>query len=345
MRFREYPLLNTPNLMAIILREASAGPATLARCAARLQALLARADEHPPFGPEEVASRLEMLIRYLAEARLISRGPDGSFALTERGRAALAEHPQGFDTADLMVYPEFARYIRGLERRRGLTDARAGGYDEGYYAYWTGENPADNPYNPDSARPPRLGERLVRGAGRRDFRSSGPRAPPLSPAIGGARGLVLICLLAAVRKPRHVSSAGRSARRMAAIVRRDHVGARPAGLEQRYDLCSRTSRWPGARRTVRTGQRHGFDPAMGNREVKGSNRPMAPSLPSGYDRTSTARHGAGNNQGDKSRGCPAAPAGQSPLQSRSASSVSKSILARCRRSADRATPSRLAMAA
>ena len=31
MRFREYPLLNTPNLMAIILREASAGPATLAR--------------------------------------------------------------------------------------------------------------------------------------------------------------------------------------------------------------------------------------------------------------------------------------------------------------------------
>ena len=177
MRFREYPLLNTPNLMAIILREASAGPATLARCAARLQALLARADERPPFGPEEVASRLEVLIRYLAEARLISRGTDGSFALTERGGAALAEHPQGFDTADLMVYPEFARYIRGLERRRGLADARAGGYDEGYYAYWTGENPADNPYNPDSA------DHLAWENGwsealDEDFRSSGPRAHP-----------------------------------------------------------------------------------------------------------------------------------------------------------------------
>ena len=33
-----------------------------------------RADEHPPFGPEEVASRLEMLIRYLAEARLLAPG-------------------------------------------------------------------------------------------------------------------------------------------------------------------------------------------------------------------------------------------------------------------------------
>ena len=48
-----------------------------------------------------------------------------------------------------MVYPEFARYIRGLERRRGPTDARAGGYDQGFDAYWTGETPADNPYNPD----------------------------------------------------------------------------------------------------------------------------------------------------------------------------------------------------
>ncbi len=34
-----------------------------------------------------MASRLEVLIRYLAEARLISGGTDGSFALTERGRA------------------------------------------------------------------------------------------------------------------------------------------------------------------------------------------------------------------------------------------------------------------
>ena len=92
-----------------------------------------------------------MLIRYLAEAKLVLPGPDGSFTTTERGRAALAEHPEGFDTADLMVYPEFARYLRGLELRRRPLDPRTGGYDQGFYAYWTGETPADNPYPPDSA--------------------------------------------------------------------------------------------------------------------------------------------------------------------------------------------------
>jgi hypothetical protein len=151
MRFRECPLLNSPNMVVTILREAQEGPATLTNVAARLQALLDQADEHPPFGPGDVASRLEMLIRYLSEAKLLAPGPDGAFTLTERGRAALAEHPEGFDTPDLMVYPEFARYIRSLELRRGPLDPRAGGYDQGFYAYWTGDAPADNPYSPDCA--------------------------------------------------------------------------------------------------------------------------------------------------------------------------------------------------
>jgi len=151
MRFREYPLLNAPNMVVTILRAASEAPATLADCAARLQALLDRADEHPPFGPEDMASRLQMLIRYLIEAKLLQPAPDGSFTATGRGRAALADHPEGFDTPDLMIYPEFASYIRGLELRRAPLDPRAGGYDEGFYAYWTGASPADNPHPPDSA--------------------------------------------------------------------------------------------------------------------------------------------------------------------------------------------------
>jgi hypothetical protein len=150
MLFREYPLLNTPNMVVVVLREAAERPATLAGCTAALLALLDRADEHPPFGPEDVARRLNMLIRYLTEAKLLTAA-DGSFAATARGRAALAEHPQGFDTADLMVYPEFARYIRGLELRRAALDPRDAGYDQGFYAYWSGEVPADNPYPPDSA--------------------------------------------------------------------------------------------------------------------------------------------------------------------------------------------------
>lgn len=178
MRFREYPLLNTPNMVVVVLREAAGGTATLGGCVARLQALLDRADEHPPFGPEEVASRLEMLIRYLAEARLVATAPDGGFAITARGRTALAEHPEGFDAADLMVYPEFARYIRGLDRRRRHLDVRSGGYDEGYDAYWSGQGPPDNPHNPDTA------DHLAWENGwsealDEDFRWTGPRfAPP-----------------------------------------------------------------------------------------------------------------------------------------------------------------------
>jgi hypothetical protein len=176
MRFREYPLLNTPSMVVIILRQASEQPATLADCAAELQALLDRADEHPPFGPADMASRLEMLIRYLTEAKLLTPSTEGTVSTTARGRDALAKHPQGFDTADLMIYPEFARYIRGLEVRRGM-DPRAGGYDQGFYAYWIGDAPADNPYPPDSA------DHLAWENGwsealDEDFRWTGPRFAP-----------------------------------------------------------------------------------------------------------------------------------------------------------------------
>ena len=178
MFFREYPLLNTPNLVVIILRAATDGPASRAECAAHLLALLEQAHENPPFGPEEIASRLDTLIRYLAEAKLVAVGPDASFTLTDRGRVALEQHPQGFDTADLMAYPEFARHLGGLERRRGpRDDPRAGGYDAGFDAYWAGEGPVDNPYAADSA------DHLAWENGwsealDEDFRRTGPRFAP-----------------------------------------------------------------------------------------------------------------------------------------------------------------------
>ena len=51
MPFREYPLLNTPSMVLVILREAAGeGPATIAGCVAHLRALLDQAREHPPFG-------------------------------------------------------------------------------------------------------------------------------------------------------------------------------------------------------------------------------------------------------------------------------------------------------
>ncbi len=178
MRFREYPLLNTPSMVLVILRSAAAGPTSLAACTDQLARLLDRADEHPPFGPEEIASRLAMLARYLTRAGLIGPVGEAGFTATDAGRAALAEHPQGFDTADLMAYPEFARYVRGLDRRRGPLDARAGGYDAGFYAYWSGQLPADNPYAEDSADF-LAWENGWSEALDEDFRLTGPRfAPP-----------------------------------------------------------------------------------------------------------------------------------------------------------------------
>lgn len=162
MHFREYPLLNTPHLMLVILREAARGETTTAACAARLREFLAMANEDPPYGEAEIHARLDVLRRYLAEAGLIEPLEDGvedggggegdRFRVTPRGREALAEHPQGFDLAELMAYPEFASFIRALARSRseGRMDPRTPAYDEGFAAYRRGAMLADNPYPSDT---------------------------------------------------------------------------------------------------------------------------------------------------------------------------------------------------
>ena len=116
-----------------------------------------------------------MLVRYLAEAKLVSLAPDGSFVATPRGRAALAEHPQGFDVADLMAYPEFARHIRGLELRRAGMDPRAGGYDQGFYAYWSARG---RPTTPTPPTAPTTSPGRTAGRRRSTRTSAGPGRGP-----------------------------------------------------------------------------------------------------------------------------------------------------------------------
>ena len=154
MHFREYPLLNTPNLMLVILREAEAGATSVEACARRLHRLLALTREEPPFAEDEILARLDALRRHLEAARMVAPADgdaDGDgFTITPRGREALAEHPAGFDLADLMVYPEFADFIRRLARAREQMDPRTPAYDEGYSAYRSGARLAENPYNSDT---------------------------------------------------------------------------------------------------------------------------------------------------------------------------------------------------
>ena len=150
MHFREFPLLNTPNLMLVILREAAAGETSLDACARRLNQLLTLTREQPPYSDDEILARLDILRRYLAEARMIAPTGDHRFEITPRGREALAEHPGGFDIADLMVYPEFADFIRRLARAREQMDPRTPAYDEGFVAYRNGARLAENPYASDT---------------------------------------------------------------------------------------------------------------------------------------------------------------------------------------------------
>ncbi len=151
IRFREFPLLNTPNMVATVLGAAANAPVTLQDCVGQVQALLGRAGEETPFGPDDIAARLTTVLRNLCEARILQPERDGAFALTPRGRAVLTEHPEGFDAADMMAYPEFSRYIRGLNGTRTTLDPRSGGFDQGYAAYWSGLAVADNPFASDSA--------------------------------------------------------------------------------------------------------------------------------------------------------------------------------------------------
>lgn len=150
--FREFPLLNIPSLVRVILSAARQHTVTtIADCLALLEASLEQAHEAPPFPRTEIAARLSATVAVLAEAKLLTMAPDGAFTITPRGEAALVEHPQGFDVSDLMAYPEFARHLRGSDVQRPPMDPRIAGFDQGFDADWHGTLPLDNPYAPDSA--------------------------------------------------------------------------------------------------------------------------------------------------------------------------------------------------
>jgi len=145
----ELPLVNTPNLMILILHEAQSGAASVESCAAHLARLAETTGETLPLDRGQIDARISAHIRYLSAARLIEQHGDG-WRLTSRGRGALTRHPKGFDLADMMEYPEFAQYMQARQHHSAGMDARGGSYDEGYAARLEGQRMTANPYGETS---------------------------------------------------------------------------------------------------------------------------------------------------------------------------------------------------
>ena len=146
----DFPLLSTPSLVALIMHRAEAGPVTLETCEAALADLFRQANEEPGLPPEELRQRLAGHLSDLEIARIMEPDADGKWRLTERGIAALKQHPDGLDQSDLMQYPEFAAHIRATAHHSSGMDPRETSYDLGYKARRDGQPLTANPYEFDS---------------------------------------------------------------------------------------------------------------------------------------------------------------------------------------------------
>jgi hypothetical protein len=158
MPLSDHPLLNDPNLSALILHAAADGPADLDVLLRRLHALLQTAQEPTDVPEAELRRHLRSLCGDLATARLLA--PEGdAFILTNRGRQALADHPSGLARADLAQWPEYAEAVRERAEGPGTSEPQiAPGHFPHPEAYENGasariaERPlTDNPHPADTA--------------------------------------------------------------------------------------------------------------------------------------------------------------------------------------------------
>ncbi len=144
----DVPLLNTPNLVALVLRAADEGGASAELCADRLEALFSQAGEAPPVARDAMVARCGKVVGWLRAARLLEAS-DHRWTLSARGREALARHPQGMDLADLAAYPEFEAHLHAQDaaaRRSGAAAPRETAYDLGFTARHAGAAFTDNPH-------------------------------------------------------------------------------------------------------------------------------------------------------------------------------------------------------
>lgn len=143
----DLPLLHDQDLMLALLRVASRGAARLDDALALIGAELAQAHEPQPPPGSPLPGRLARARDHLLAAQLLR--PEGErFALTGRGAAMLARHPEGVDDTVLMQFPEFRRHVA---RPAAREDPESRAYQQGFAARLYGQSHTANPYRRESA--------------------------------------------------------------------------------------------------------------------------------------------------------------------------------------------------
>jgi hypothetical protein len=150
MNLGDYPLLNRPALMLLVLKTAAHGDVGLDDCLARLRADLARIHEAAPLDAPAVRAELQAVVGELTAARLLAPVARERFGATGRGRAVLEAHPEGIDESVLVEFPEFREFVARTARHHPPEDACTERYDEGFAAHEAGEDFDANPHASDS---------------------------------------------------------------------------------------------------------------------------------------------------------------------------------------------------
>lgn len=151
----EYPLLNEPNIMLVALRTAARAPITPEDCIQELKANLMLAHEEAPADATLLPLRVVAAFRYLCVAGLLDPDETGRCTMTERGREALCENPNGIDSSVLMMFPEFRSFVARPNPFREQAEAPAvpeptTQFDDGFDAYQASKGLTDNPYEFDT---------------------------------------------------------------------------------------------------------------------------------------------------------------------------------------------------
>lgn len=153
------PLMSRSFLMLTALRQAAAGPTSIAALAEAMRAARERIGDPVRVSAAELERRIATALDYLEGAELIERDDAGAIAITGRGRQVLADHPAGIDGSVLSEFPEFRAFVheRAEHAARIAQEAAPSphpmpspAYREGYRAYRAGEPSSENPYDEET---------------------------------------------------------------------------------------------------------------------------------------------------------------------------------------------------